>query len=62
MNTWVDRRAIVFFVFSAACFLLLWPCPDKFRWVGIVIGVAYVVLGVLSWADHLSRWKSLDKR
>lgn len=52
----------MFFAFSAVCFLLLWPCPDKFRWVGIVIGVSYVVLGALSWADHLSRWKSLGKR
>lgn len=61
MNTWVDRRAIVFFVFAAVCGLLVWPCPDQFRWVGITICVAYLVLGVLSWADHLARWKSFDK-
>lgn len=62
MNTWVDRRAVVFFAFSAVCFALIWPCPENFRWVGVLFGVGYVVLGLLSWADHLSRWKSLGKR
>lgn len=61
MNTWVDRRAIVFFVFAVVCAILVWPCPDQFRWVGVVMSTVYVVLGVMSWADHLGRWKSLGK-
>lgn len=61
MNTWVDRRAIIFFCFAVVSFVLVWPCPEHFRWVGIVIGISYVVLGAMSWLDHLSRWKSLDR-
>jgi hypothetical protein len=62
MRTWVDRRAVVFLCFALVCLILVWPCPEQFRWVGVVMTIGYVVLALLSWADHLGRWKSYDKR
>ena len=51
----MDRRA-VFFLFSAlASFVLVPLTPEKFTYVGVVLGVAYLILAALSAADHRSR-------
>lgn len=58
---WVDRRGVIFLVFSVAAVALLTLCPDKYDWVGTTIAIAYVVLGVGSWLDHLSRARRTPK-
>jgi hypothetical protein len=51
----MDRRG-VFFLFAAAASLLLLPLtPDAYRYVGEWLAGAYVVLALLSMADHASR-------
>lgn len=54
----VDRRAIIFFLFSLAAAVLLVPCPPKFRYVGVTLTLVYLVLGLLSWADSAARKRS----
>lgn len=51
----MDRRARFFFVAALACAVLLWPCPEELRWVGLTLVVAFGVLGLLSLADDLVR-------
>ncbi len=51
----MDRRA-VFFVFAAiVCALLIPVTPENFRWVGELLTGVYLVLGVASLLDHISR-------
>lgn len=52
---WVDRRGVIFLCFAAVIVVLLPLCPDKYDWVGITTAVSYVVLGLGSWLDHVSR-------
>lgn len=52
---WIDRRGVIFLCFAAVAAALLPLCPDKFDWVGITLSTSYVVLGLASWLDHLSR-------
>jgi len=51
----MDSRARFFFVAAVACIILLWPCPPELRWVGITLSVAFIVFGLLSLLDHVSR-------
>lgn len=46
-----DRRALIFFCFSALALVLLVPCPEKFRYVGYTLFVVYFLLGLGSWLD-----------
>lgn len=61
----IDRRAIFFFmsaIVSAALIPVL-PEDPKHVWLArtpIVLVVALVVLGVLSWLDHWSRHRTSD--
>lgn len=50
-----DRRALIFWVFSLVCLVLLIPCPEDFHNVGITLTVVYALLGTASWADSASR-------
>ena len=54
----IDRRAVIFFLFSLASAILLVPCPPKFRYVGVILTVVYLALGLLSWADSTARKRS----
>ena len=51
----MDRRAVFFLMAAVVCFLLIWPTPEDLRWVPLWLGVTYVVLSGLSFADFLSR-------
>lgn len=53
-----DRRALIFFIFSLIALLLLVPCPEKFRYVGITLAVVYFLLGLGSYFDALGRKRS----
>lgn len=46
-----DRRALIFFMFSLCALVLIIPCPEKFRYVGITLAVVYGVLGLGSLLD-----------
>jgi hypothetical protein len=50
-----DRRAGFFFITAVLCLLLVPVTLPKLRWVGEVLVLAQVLLGLLSLADHLSR-------
>lgn len=58
MNTWVDRRAIIFFVFSVACFALTPLAPADLNYMGWLLGIIYAALGVLSWIDRIVYWRA----
>lgn len=58
MNTWFDRRALIFYAFAVVCFVLIPFAPTQYSYVGRVLGIAYVVLGSLSWRDRLAHWRS----
>lgn len=58
----VDRRAVVFYVFALVSLLLLIPCPAHFHYVGVIVAVAYVVLGTFSWLDALMRSRSGNRK
>lgn len=49
------RRAVIFLVFAAACFLLLPAAEPQFRWVCSATGATYVVLAAASALDARSR-------
>jgi hypothetical protein len=56
----MDRRAVFFVLAAVLCFALrpLIPIEEgkpDIRWVGVVTGVAFVVLALLSWLDHRGR-------
>lgn len=51
----LDRRALIFFLFSLSAAVLLIPCPPKFRYVGVTLTVVYFLLGLFSWIDSSSR-------
>jgi hypothetical protein len=42
----MDRRAVFFFIASAAGFGLAPVCDAEYRWVAIAVGVTYLVLAV----------------
>jgi hypothetical protein len=50
-----DRRAAVFLVFAALCFLLIPVAEARFDWVCITFGVTYVLLSLASALDARSR-------
>jgi hypothetical protein len=50
-----DRRALVFLVFAAACFVLAPVAEREHRWVPIALGVVYVVLALASALDARTR-------
>lgn len=62
MNTWVDRRALIFYTFAIVCFALTPLAPSKYSYVGWILGIAYVVLGSLSWLDRLAYWRTHPSR
>lgn len=51
----MDRRAVFFVGSAIVCALLIPVTPEKYRWVGELLAVAYVVLGAASLLDHISR-------
>jgi hypothetical protein len=57
----MDRRSIFFLMAAAVSALLILPAPPDLRWVPLWLGVTYVVLALLSLADHLSN-RSSDHR
>lgn len=59
---WLDRRGVIFLYFALASVALLPLCPDHFDWVGITLACSYVVLGLASWLDHVSRGLSRGRR
>ena len=59
----MDRRAVFFVIAAVLCFALrpLIPIEEgkpDIRWVGLVTGVAFLVLALLSWLDHRSRQRA----
>ena len=54
----MDRRAGVFLVFAAMCFLLVPVTDSDYRWVSIATAVTYVVLAAASLLDARSRKRS----
>ena len=58
MNSWVDRRAIIFFVFAVACFALTPLAPSDLNYMGWLLGIVYFALGVLSWLDRIVYWRT----
>lgn len=57
----IDRRAIIFFLFSLSAAVLLVPCPPKFRYVGVTLVIVYFVLGLFSWIDSTSRKRTRSR-
>ena len=53
-----DRRALIFFSFSAIALLLLIPCPEKFHNVGETLAIVYFLLGMGSLLDARGRKRS----
>lgn len=51
----MDRRAVFFFAAAWACRELVQHTPTELRYVGNVMAVWLLVLGLLSWLDHVSR-------
>ena len=51
----MDRRARFFILSAIACAILLWPCPEEFRWVGITLTIAFGTFALLSFTDHVVR-------
>ena len=58
----VDRRALIFYVFAVISLLLMIPCPPNFHYVGIIVAVAYFVLGTFSWLDAVVRARSGSRK
>lgn len=58
MNSSVDRRAVIFYVFAVVSLALTPLAPSQYSYVGVVLAVAYFVLGSLSWLDRLFFWRS----
>lgn len=51
----MDRRAVFFFAAAWVCRELVNHTPSELRYVGNILSVWLIVLGVLSWFDHISR-------
>jgi hypothetical protein len=51
----MDRRALFFLVAALVCFVMVPVADAGHRWVAVVTGVVYVVLGLASALDHWSR-------
>jgi hypothetical protein len=51
----VDKRAVFFLAAAGLCLLILPVTPAKYRDVGIVLIVVYLVLALASWLDFRSR-------
>ena len=59
----MDRRAVFFLISAAICGALTPLIPIEegkpdITWVGKVTAVAFVVLALLSWLDHVGRRRS----
>lgn len=51
----MNRRALIFVLFAAACAALVPIADQKHRLVPIVLGAVYLVLALLSWLDARNR-------
>ena len=51
----VDKRAMFFLAAAGLCLLILPITPAKYRDVGIVLIVVYLVLALASWLDFRGR-------
>ena len=51
----VDKRAVFFLAAAGLCLLILPVTPAKYRNVGIVLIVVYLVLALASWLDFRGR-------
>jgi hypothetical protein len=51
----VDKRAVFFVAAAGLCLLVLPVTPSKYRDVGIVLIVVYLVLALASWLDFRGR-------
>ena len=51
----IDRRAVFFALAAVVCAVLILVTPADLRWVPIGLSITYVVLALLSFADHVSR-------
>jgi hypothetical protein len=51
----VDKRAVFFLAAAGLCLLILPITPAKYRDVGIVLIVVYLVLALASWLDFRGR-------
>jgi len=51
----MDRRALFFISAAAVCALLVPFTPESLRYVGVWLGIAYLVLALLSFLDYRSR-------
>jgi hypothetical protein len=54
----MDRRAVFFILSAVVCFVLIAPTPEDLRWVPTWLGVTYIVLALLSFADYLSQHRA----
>ena len=57
----MDRRGVFFFLAAWACRELTLHTPTNLRYVGNIMVIWLLILGVLSWLDHSSRRKSNKK-
>lgn len=55
---WIDRRAVFLFCAALVSLLLVPFSPDDMRYVGVVLAVWCVLLGIGSWLDKWSRDRS----
>ena len=51
----VDRRAVFCLLAAAACLLMVPLTPEAYRWVGVTLTVAYLLLAAGSYFDFRSR-------
>ena len=58
----MDRRAVFFILSAVVCFVLIAPTPEDLRWVPTWLGVTYIVLALLSFADYLSQHRASPPR
>lgn len=56
-----DTRANIFYLFGFLSLLLLWPCPENFRPIGVILVLVYLLLGIASWVDHKNRTHRVKK-
>ncbi len=60
--SFIDRRALIFYVFGIVALVMLIPCPTDFHYVGEIIATTYFVLGTFSWLDAIFRARSGKKK
>lgn len=58
MKSWIDRRAVIFYVFALVCFALTPLAPTEYSYVGWILGITYLILGSMSWLDRIAFWRS----